>query len=1120
MNLSKILSAAGKYSLAGTLAFFCMTNLYGKSAAEQARLEKLNSRERAVIWNNDGCEINEILFKPEKRTPEFFNTLRNAGVIGKNVDVISFCTLTSGFGLTTTRSKVAEPGYRLKGFGGGMKELNEKFNTDVLETTVKFAHDNNLECFWSFRINDCHDAHGSGESPLFPEFKKQNRDLLMGTPSKRPPYAYWSAVDFGQKKVRDFMFEMFKEIIDNYEIDGIDIDFCRHWAIFKSHGWGNLPSQQEMDGFTELMRRIRNYADEVGMKRNRPILMMIRILDSKEACRGMGLDIDRWCREGLVDIIAGGSEIRFNHPTYMAEWGKNYPNVKFYITATDAQVSGQHVLLRRNLSKLAYRSQANAAWKAGLNGVYSFNEYYPTLPHADYLKEISDKEALKGLNKCYYFSHSFWPAGRWGKNWDQYYGMPDLTPASPSTISMHGKTLELFMGDENPGAKYVLLMDAKDTVKPATMTASFNGVDLGTGKNFHGLISFDVPESAIKSGMNRAHVGVKAAATPELLFDGKSLLVFGANQGAWRRLYGSEGFVTGKSEKIVDGAMVIEDVTDTHFNNLAQPLEVGVNDRAELSFEAKVLPNSADGTAVVRVANYKFTETVEFRTNGIALKNAGKFVRLNTTGKFNKYVIELNKNQITVFVNGAKKLTSPMIAPFNVDEALVMGNSNEPLSWLNRNSIIVGSLSNEGKGGAAYKNMWLKNYAGSGRIFDGALMVIHDPNAGDLSPYFTAPLIDVIKDKEVSETYTLTTDNYKKEWMLASVNNTNLIAKDGKFNMKNQKAGPVIKHALPTEFDYLEISFKYKTLDNNTPKGQLQVATWAKHSQKDDVYGLYAYRLGDGFFTFGDNEQKKFPVAADGVTDVKIIIDAKKNASDIYINGVKEPIQRDNALNLKVGTNTVNFGDGTVAVEGECELFDVSVKVYGVKYLNSKIEGEPKNTVTLNAQNYKTWKISSVNNTNLKAVNGNLLMDSTKVGPILNKDFNGQAKLVEANVAYKVLPSEAKKAEFQFYLVLDSAKNSEKSNWYVFRLGDDYLCFADDPSKAITANADGIINFKAIIDNDNEVCEVYVNGAEAPILARGPLVLAKSNGRVVFGDGSSAVDGKCELISAEIKEYK
>ena len=1118
MKLQKTLSTVTKYSLAGMLAFFCATDLYGKSEAVEARLEKLNSRERAVIWNNDGCELDANRFVPAKRSPEFFNTLRNAGVIGKNVDVISFCTLTSGFGLTTTRSNVAESGYRLKGFGEGMKVLNEKFNTDVLETTVKFAHDNNLECFWSFRINDCHDAHGTGEAPLFPEFKKQNRDLLMGTPSKRPPYAYWSAVDFGQKEVRDFMFEMFKEIIDNYEIDGIDIDFCRHWAIFKSHGWGNLPSQQEMDGFTELMRRIRNYADEVGMQRNRPILMMIRIMDSKEACRGMGLDIDRWCREGLVDIIAGGSEIRFNHPNYMAEWGKNYPNVKFYITATDAQVTGQHILLRRNLNKLAYRSQANAAWKAGLDGVYSFNEYYPTLPHADYLAEMSDKEALKGLNKCYYFSHSYWPAGRWGKGWDKYYGMPDLTPASPSTLSQHGRTLELFMGDEKPGAQYILLMDAKKSINPSSMRAKFNGVDLGTGKDFHGLIRFEIPESAVKSGMNKAHVSVKATAVPELLFDGKSLLVFGANQGAWRRLYAGEGFFTGKSERIVDGAMVIEDVTDGYFNNLAQPLEVGVNDRAELSFEAKVLPNSADGTAVVRVANYKFTETVEFRTNGIALKNANKFFKFDTTKKFNKYVIELNKNQISVSVNGDKRLSAALTAPYNVDEAVVMGNSSEPLSWLNRNSIIVGSLSNEGKGGAAYKNMYLTNYAGSGRIYDGAVMVIHDKDAGDLSPYFSTPLIDIIKDKEPSEVYTLTPDNYKKAWTLTSVNNTNLLVQDGKFVINSRKAGPVLKHAFPTEFDYAEIDISYKALDVDTPKAQLQVAAWAKN-RVGSTFGLYSYRLGKGFFTFADNEQKQFAVGPDGIVRVKIIVDAIHSTSDIYLNGVKDPIQRDGALNLKTGANVINIGDGTMAVEGSCEFFDVQVKVYGVKNLLTKLEGEAVKTITLNAKNYKTWKLSSINNTNLQVQNGNLFMDSTKVGPILQKEINGSAKKVVAEVSYRALPSEAQKAEFQYHITLDDLADSTKSNMYCFRLGDDHLRFADDQSVAIAANSEGIIKVKVVIDNEAKVCEVYLNDSQKTLLAHAPLSLKKGEAKVVLGDGSSAVDGKCEIISAEVKEY-
>lgn len=38
----------------------------------------------------------------------------------------------------------------------------------------------------------------------------------------------------------------------------------------------------------------------------------------------------------------------------------------------------------------------------------------------------------------------------------------------------------------------------------------------------------------------------------ETLFTGSELLVYGVNQGTWRRLYGAEGFVPGKSEAIVE----------------------------------------------------------------------------------------------------------------------------------------------------------------------------------------------------------------------------------------------------------------------------------------------------------------------------------------------------------------------------------------------------------------------------------------------------------------------------------------------------------------------------------------------------------------------------------------
>ena len=179
--------------------------------AVKARKEKLASRSRRVIWNNDGCELNKVLFKTH--TPEFFNSIRNQGVIGKGVDVISFCTLSSGFGMTTARSEIADMALELPAFRDGLQALLDQ-GTDPLKATVEFSHANNLECYWSFRINDCHDAFRGSEG-LFPEFKMKNPETMVGTKENPPPYGYWSAVDFSQKKVREMMFAMFKEIIDN-----------------------------------------------------------------------------------------------------------------------------------------------------------------------------------------------------------------------------------------------------------------------------------------------------------------------------------------------------------------------------------------------------------------------------------------------------------------------------------------------------------------------------------------------------------------------------------------------------------------------------------------------------------------------------------------------------------------------------------------------------------------------------------------------------------------------------------------------------------------------------------------------------------------------------------------
>lgn len=53
----------------------------------------------------------------------------------------------------------------------------------------------------------------------------------------------------------------------------------------------------------DMMRKLRTIVDRAGLRRGHPILLAIRIPDSREYSRLVGVDYEQWLKEDLVDIL-------------------------------------------------------------------------------------------------------------------------------------------------------------------------------------------------------------------------------------------------------------------------------------------------------------------------------------------------------------------------------------------------------------------------------------------------------------------------------------------------------------------------------------------------------------------------------------------------------------------------------------------------------------------------------------------------------------------------------------------------------------------------------------------------------------------------------------------------
>ena len=155
-----------------------------------------------------------------------------------------------------------------------------------LEETKKRAK----EVFLSYRINGSDNDMGPPElTPL----KVERPDLLI-----RTWYSYWN---FAKEEVRDYKLRILEEVALLYDFDGIQIDFARVPVLFApGEQWKNR------DLLTEFMRLVRLMLLEVGQKRGRPFLLAARVPENIMGCHFDGIDVERWAREQLVDILVPG----------------------------------------------------------------------------------------------------------------------------------------------------------------------------------------------------------------------------------------------------------------------------------------------------------------------------------------------------------------------------------------------------------------------------------------------------------------------------------------------------------------------------------------------------------------------------------------------------------------------------------------------------------------------------------------------------------------------------------------------------------------------------------------------------------------------------------------------
>jgi hypothetical protein len=324
-------------------------------------------------------------------------------------------------------------------YKGILDEFREA-GTDILHVVQDQVHARGKKVVASIRMSDVH--HQSDlYSFMAPRVMTDHPEWRI----RKPDGSLDVALDYAHEGVRQHRIAIIKELIESYELDGLELDFMRSCRFFSpDRVEEGIPLMNAFIG--EIRELLDRKAAEIGSER---LLLLIRVPPEIGACGGLGLDPSTWVANGWPDALIPSDFMWLDYGTHVegyaeicrdtncgvypcvnpfaAEWvdhraingyATNPVNFNRRVFFSDEQIRG----LLRN-----YRS-----W--GADGVYTFNFCCETIDNPEFVKRVHTvirEDAEKAQNQS--ASYLYLPIWRSEK--------------SPSGIDQTGRTLRFGSGE-------------------------------------------------------------------------------------------------------------------------------------------------------------------------------------------------------------------------------------------------------------------------------------------------------------------------------------------------------------------------------------------------------------------------------------------------------------------------------------------------------------------------------------------------------------------------------------------------------------------------------------------------------------------------------------------------
>ena len=371
----------------------------------------------------------------------------------------------------------------------------------------KLCHEAGMAFFPSVRMNEHYDI--PEEAYNYGRFRRDHPEYLIGHPETEvktgtQEWGIRTGINYACPEVRAYMLAIISELIDRFDIDGIELDFMRHPAFFRIE-----EAYASRYLATDLVRQVRQRLDEKGAREGRELDLAIRVPTTLADSSRIGLDAHAWIVEGLADIlIAGGGFRPFEIP------------IREFVEAaagTDCRVYGCLEALAGVLNEEKLRAICTRYWDAGVDGLYLFNYFNLSAEwKRDVLGALADPAALANLDKRYEVDYSSRerPNSQLGWSFRNAIPLAQLPVLFTPTVTDRAAALTLDIADEIEKAL------TAGTLKGATLALNFQQLADGSRMEVSlndTLLSWDDAHRASNTWTETAYPGDWSKRPPTLV---------------------------------------------------------------------------------------------------------------------------------------------------------------------------------------------------------------------------------------------------------------------------------------------------------------------------------------------------------------------------------------------------------------------------------------------------------------------------------------------------------------------------------------------------------------------------------------------------------------------------